>query len=258
MTRNDLFLLIFHALAGGLLALASASLALQFGGRSAERLPGESRRPHCVYCFKPLQWYEFFPLFGWLFRINSLQLPCPCGKRTKLWILPAVEISGFALGVAAVLIGGWTPRLIPLCLGLGVLPAIAAIDLAFRLIPNELNFALGLFGLIALGLQQTDFFLNLVGAAGLLGLGLLLALGYSKLRGREMLGLGDVKFFAAAGLWLPLILIPWFLMGAGVIGGLFGLIWRRAGGGHEFPFAPALCASLIGCIFFDMIHPLLF
>lgn len=252
MNNPELISALFDLLKGGVLGLVAASLATHFGYRSADRLPGESRRPHCVFCLRPLQVYEYFPLFGWLFRANALQLPCPCGKRKGLWTQPVVELTGFVLGLTAVAITGWSPLLIPVTLALGLLVAIAMIDLAFGLIPDELNLVLALLGLAALLLGQGDLFLGLVGSAGLLGLGLLLAIGYSKLRGREMLGLGDVKFFAAAGLWIPLMIIPWFLFIAGLLGAILGLVWRHFSGEKEFPFAPALCASLAGCLFYQL------
>ena len=252
MEQREYFSLIFDLLTGGALGLLSASLAAHFGYRSADRLPGESRKPHCFFCLRPLQLHEYFPLFGWLFRSETKTLPCPCGKRRGLWQQPVVEITGLVLGVAAVAVTGWSPLLIPVCLALGLLPAIAMIDLAFGIIPDELNIALGLLGLVGLILGQGDVFLGLVGSAGLLGLGLLLAIGYSKLRGKEMLGLGDVKFFAAAGLWLPLIIIPWFLVIAGFAGIALGLIWRFFTQSKEFPFAPALCLSLAGCLYYQL------
>lgn len=242
---------ILHLLAGGGLGMASAALAAHFGYRSADRLPGESRTPECVFCLRPLLWFEFFPLFGWLLRRDALALPCPCGKRKGQWPQPAVELLGFALGAIAVALAGWNWTIVPLCLGLGLLPAIGLIDLAFGVIPDGLNLLLAAFGfgwIVAKG----DVFMGLVTATGLLALGLLLALGYSKWRGREMLGLGDVKFFAAAGLWLPVTQVPVFLFAAGILGVLLGLLWQRAGGGKEFPFAPALCLSLAGCVFFQL------
>ncbi|MDD3183364.1 MAG: A24 family peptidase [Alphaproteobacteria bacterium] len=252
MDNSEFFAAIFDLLKGGLLSLVAASLATNFGYRSADRLPGESRKPHCVFCLRTLQLHEYFPLFGWLFRSNAKSLPCPCGKRKGLWTQPAVELIGFVLGIAAVAIAGWSTVLIPVCLALGLLVAIAMIDLAFGLIPDELNFGLALLGFAGLVLGQGDVFLGLVGAAGLLGLGLLLAIGYSKIRGREMLGLGDVKFFAAAGLWLPLMIIPWFLFISGLLGAVLGLVWHRVSGSKEFPFAPALCASLAGCLYYQL------
>ncbi len=243
---------ILHLLAGGALGLASAGLAAHFGYRSADRLPGESRRPECVYCLRPLQWNELFPLFGWLLRSAPTTLPCPCGQRRGIWPQPVAEILGFLLGMGAVALAGWSWAILPLCLGLGLLPAIASVDLAFTLIPDELNALLALTGLGWLVGSGNDIFLGLVSSAGLLALGLLLALGYSKWRGREMLGIGDVKFFAAAGLWLPAVHVPWFLAASGLVGIVFSLLWQRGGGGKEFPFAPALCLSLAGCVFYQL------
>lgn len=252
MEHSELLTYLMNLATGGAFALLAASLAMHFGYRSADRLPGESRSPHCVFCMRALQVHEYFPLFGWLLRPAMLKLPCPCGKRKGLWQQPAVEITGFVLGAGAVALTGWTPLLTPICLGLGLLPAIALIDLAFGLIPDELNIALAVLGLISLIMGEGDVFMGLIGSAGLLGLGLLLAIGYSKWRGREMLGIGDVKFFAAAGLWLPAMLIPWFLVAAGLLGAVIGLAWKHFVGGKEFPFAPALCLALAGCIFYQL------
>lgn len=252
MPESSLFLQILHALAGGMLGLFSASLAGHFGYRSADRLPGESRAPHCVYCLRKLRWREYVPLIGWLFRPAPLLFPCPCGKQTGLWAQPLTETVGFALGVAAVAFDHGSAPVIPLCLGLGILPAIAVIDLFFGLIPDELNLALAFFGFIELATGQGNFFMGLVAAAGLLAFSLFLAILYSKWRGRDMLGLGDVKLFAAAGLWLSLPTIPWFFTIAGATGALFGALWKRGGGGKEFPFAPAICLALAGCVFYQL------
>lgn len=243
---------ILHYLAGGMLGLISAGLAGHFGYRSADRLPGESRRPHCVFCLRPFRWYEIVPLFGWLLRPIFFALPCPCGKQRGLWPQPLAEITGFLLGIAAVSLAGWSWAVVPLCLGLGILPAIALVDLFFGLIPDELNIFLGFLGLLWLAASGGDVFLGLITAAGLLAFSLFLALVYSKWRGREVLGLGDVKLFTAAGLWLPVALVPWFLAAAGLIGSIFGLVWKRFGGGKEFPFAPAICLALAGSIFFEL------
>ena len=83
-----------------------------------------------------------------------------------------------------------------------------------------------------------DIYIALMVSASLLALGLFCAVVYSRWRGKEMLGLGDVKFFAAAGLWLDPQMVPWFLALAGIIGAITGLAWQRLGGGKESPFAP--------------------
>jgi prepilin signal peptidase PulO-like enzyme (type II secretory pathway) len=253
MSNHHIISQILHFAAGGGVAVMSAGFAGHFGYRAADRLPGESRLPQCVFCLRPLQWFESFPLFGWALRPNPKTLPCPCGKRTKLWRQPLIELVGLFLGLLAVALGGWPNTALPLCLGLGLLPAIAMIDIDFGLIPDEVNLLLGFFGFIWRLMRHGDVFLSLVGTAGLVGLGLLLALGYSKLRKREMLGLGDVKFFAAAGFWLPVTIVPSFLVLSGLFGAITGLIWKRKTGEKEFPFAPALCLALAFCIYYGIV-----
>jgi leader peptidase (prepilin peptidase) / N-methyltransferase len=242
---------VLHYLAAAALGLTSAGFAGHFGYRSADRLPGESRMPQCVFCLRPLRWFEYLPL-SWLFRANPLTLPCPCGKQKDQWPQPLAEITGLLLGIAAVAVHGWSWATVWLCLALGLLPAIALVDLFFGLIPDELNALLAIFGLGWLWTGQGDFFMALIGAVGLLGFSLFLAIVYSKWRKREMLGLGDVKLFAASGLWLPILTIPWFLAASGLIGAIFGLVWKHTGGSKEFPFAPAICLSLAGCIFWQL------
>ena len=103
-------------------------------------------------------------------------------------------------------------------LGLGLLPAIALVDLHFGIMPDGLNLLVAASGFVWIALGGDDFYTRSDPAAALLALGLFLALVYSRWRGKEMLGLGDVKFFAAAGLWLPLSLRrgfwPWRALSA--------------------------------------------
>jgi prepilin signal peptidase PulO-like enzyme (type II secretory pathway) len=201
---------------------------------------------------RAFRWQDIFPLFGWLLRPDTLALPCPCGQRKGLWAQPAAELLGLALGIVGVYLAGWSPMIIPLCLGLGLLPAMAMIDFQFGIIPDGLNILTALFGLWWIAASGGDIYMALIITAGLLAVGLFCALAYSRWRKKEMLGLGDVKFFAAAGMWLQPEMAPWFLAFAGIIGLGLGLMWRRAGGGKEFPFAPALCFSLATCILYQL------
>lgn len=88
---------------------------------------------------------------------------------------------------------------------IGVLIALAIIDMRHWILPDELNLALGLCG-IAFHLLTAYRFLEpmdmLLGAA--LGAGMLYVIRFFSNRhyGRDTLGLGDVKLMGAAGLWL--------------------------------------------------------
>ncbi|MDX2028517.1 MAG: A24 family peptidase [Alphaproteobacteria bacterium] len=239
-----MFETLLHFLIGGLIGLVSASLALQFGWRSADRMPGESRWPHCVYCLSPFRWQSLVPLFGWLRRPERFALPCPCGKRKGWWPQPAAEGVGFLLGALGMSLAGWSALALVLCVMLGLVTAIALIDLHFGIMPDGLTALVAALGLVWLMLGGGDLYAGLMVAGGMLLLGLFCAIVYSRWRGQEMLGLGDVKFFAAAGLWLQPSLAPWFLALAGTMGAIGGLVWQRMGGGKESPFAPSLCLAL--------------
>ena len=245
---------ILHFLVGGGLGLIAASIAHHFGWRSADRMPGESRWPSCSFCMHTLTWQDIFPFFGWLIRPDTLRLSCPCGLRKGLWSQPVAEILGFALGIGGMYLANWSLMAIPLCLGLGLLPAMALIDLHFGVIPDGLNLCLAFFGLIWVVVSGNSLSVALMISGGLLLLGLFFALVYSKWRGREMLGLGDVKFFAAAGLWLQPQSMPWFLAIAGIAGAIMGVSWQKLSGSKESPFAPALCASLAFCILYQIVQ----
>jgi len=87
-------------------------------------------------------------------------------------------------------------------------------------------------------------------AGALLGalIGWGLQTGYHRLRKRDGLGTGDVKFLAVAGLWLGAInLIP-LLFFSGVLGVLTATLWQWLRRGALFPFGPALALSLWICV----------
>ena len=85
--------------------------------------------------------------------------------------------------------------------------AIALYDARRFIIPNVLNaasFALALAHAVALdpGAAAEEIVLALVRAAAAAGVFLAIKLGYRWLRGREGLGMGDVKLAGVAGAWL--------------------------------------------------------
>src|SRR5690606_11939354 len=96
-----------------------------------------------------------------------------------------------------------------LCLAAAVilLLALSLIDLKHWILPDELNIALGITGMIfnmTTAYRYVDI-TNMVGGA-LLGSGLLYGIRFFANRHykQDALGLGDVKLLGAAGLWLGL------------------------------------------------------
>lgn len=133
-------------------------------------------------------------------------------------------------------------------IGLALLLAgISAADLRSWRIPDGLNAALGLLGLYWAGWSGA----LLAGLAGaLVGLAgaLLIRLAYFRLRGRQGLGLGDVKFLGAAGAWVGWDGLPALLLIASVSGLVLVLAERAAGrdlgAASRVAFAPHLSLGL--------------
>jgi leader peptidase (prepilin peptidase) / N-methyltransferase len=121
----------------------------------------------------------------------------------------AVGVATAAASVAAVPgVAGW--------LGAGlalIMLAIAAVDARYFIIPDALNaagLALGLVHAVMVGEGSAIESLALAAlrAAALALVFLALRLIYARLRGRQGLGLGDVKLAAVAGAWLGWNAIP--------------------------------------------------
>ena len=125
------------------------------------------------------------------------------------------------VAVAALAVGGvaaslWAAPGLPGCLGAAlalIMLAIALIDARLFIIPNELTAAAFILALADAAMQAPDAMWEAIGTALTRGAALaLLFLGlralYRRLRGRDGLGLGDVKLAGVAGAWLGLLTIP--------------------------------------------------
>src|SRR5215471_18143113 len=98
--------------------------------------------------------------------------------------------------------------------GLAVLMvAIAAVDARRFIIPDKLTAAALVLGLVYAAMEETDIWAQALAWSVLRGaISALAFLGvrmfYSRLRGREGIGLGDVKLAGVAGVWLDWSIIP--------------------------------------------------
>jgi len=231
----------------GLLAVLAAPFLASFMAVVVERYPLEegtvAGRSRCASCARPLRAHELVPLISFLLQRGRCR---GCGAAIPLW-LPAMELAALLLTMQAmtVLGAGWQVWIAAILAVM--LLGITTIDLRHFLIPDFLSLPLVLSGLsLALAAPdrwQSAFERSLGALAGYLLLAGIAA-GYARLRGREGLGLGDAKLFAAAGAWtgwqgLPFVLLTASLAGlVGVLGlRLFG---RRLGAADAVAFGPYL------------------
>jgi prepilin signal peptidase PulO-like enzyme (type II secretory pathway) len=122
--------------------------------------------------------------------------------------------------------------------------AIAVIDFRTYRIPDWLSLPLIAAGLAWAVLTDRHWPAHLTGAAaGYASLALFGAL-YFRLRGREGLGLGDAKLFAAGGAWLGWQALPLVLALAAVAGLIFALATKRREPAAQIAFGPWLALGI--------------
>lgn len=159
-------------------------------------------------------------------------------------------------GMAAFSFYAHVPKtaLLSCLLGWGML-AIAAIDARRFTIPDWLSLPAIIVGLVASGSMldpSKGHLVNMEHVTGALLGGSSLWLvreGYFGLRGREGLGLGDVKLTAAAGAWTGWEHLPYVILLAAVAALAFALAWaiaRRKGlsGTERIPLGTFLAPSI--------------
>lgn len=135
-----------------------------------------------------------------------------------------------------------------LCLLGGVL---AWIDIRHGIIPNELNLTIAALGLAKAGLLG-GWHAGLLAAGAGVTIGVLVWLFrrmYYVLRRVQGLGLGDVKFLAAAGTWISVFELPMLLLVASLAAlvaiGVLRLTGRPMTRQSLIPFGPFLALGLL-------------
>jgi len=234
--------------------VAAALLGLLFGSFAAlvaYRLPrGEAitaGRSHCPKCGHALGLADLVPVLSYLLSRGRCR---HCGGGIALRY-PLIEIVTALLFVLALMVAG--PGWPALALGLlaAGLVVLTAIDLEYQIIPDQISLALAGLGLGYQALtdnRHMAWLLALAGAAAGISIAWLLRALFQRTRGREALGLGDVKFFAVAGLWAGIYGLADFMMISGLAGLLFASGWRWRGGDAVFPFGPALAFGLYSVV----------
>lgn len=217
------------------------------------RLPRDEKvgavRSQCPSCKTKLGVRDLLPVFSWLLARGK----CRHCKKKVHWRYPAIElITGAATLGLALLVGVNMLYLWLLILVLSVI-ALIVTDLEHYIIPDELQITMLVAGIgFAVSAEipyEAPIYGFLVGG----GIGLALKYGYIYFRGKDGLGMGDVKLLAVAGVWLGMEPLVPFLFFSGVIGVVSAMLWRVAGKGEVFPFGPALAISLLLCLLFPVI-----
>lgn len=208
-------------------------------------------RSRCPHCGHQIRWFENIPVVSYLaLRGKCGNCDAPISAR-----YPAVELVCGALCAWCGWNWGLTWEALVWCGFSASVLALACIDWDTTLLPDDITLPLLWAGLCAagLGLINTALTDALWGAvAGYLSLWLVYW-AFKLITGKEGMGYGDFKLFAAFGAWFGWqALIPVILM-ASVIGAVVGIaikVWGQLREGGYVPFGPFLAmAGLTSMIF---------
>jgi leader peptidase (prepilin peptidase) / N-methyltransferase len=178
-------------------------------GRSV--LTGRSR---CDKCRRTLGPIELVPIVSW-FLVKGRCRGCgaPIDKRHL-----AIEAGAALIGLTAIFAHPLPTAVFTAVFGWWLF-LLAALDVEHHWLPDRLTWSLLFAGLpvawVGVGPPLAD---RLIGAAAGFLLLALVGWAYRRLRGREGLGGGDPKLLGAIGAWLGWAMLPYVLLGAGLVG----------------------------------------
>jgi leader peptidase (prepilin peptidase)/N-methyltransferase len=227
--------------------------AAELDGRpaAAEPEPYNLVRPRsrCPACQAPIRAAHNIPVLSWLL----LRGRCAACQAAISVRYPIVEL---ATGIAFAAVAwrfGFGPSALLACVFTAYLVALTGIDIDRQLLPDILTIPLLWVGLVAslwLGAGDApppaalrDAVIGAVG--GYVFLWLVFHL-FRLVTGKEGMGYGDFKLFAAIGAWLGWQMLPLVLLLAAFVGAAVGIAMMaasRLGRGVPIPFGPYLAGA---------------
>ena len=237
----------------------AAELAQLEAEKQGKKPPADTQAPfnlmtprsRCPACGHAVQWYENVPVLSYLF----LRGRCSACKAPISARYPLVELLTGALFFFCIYRWGVTPVGFAWCGFSAALVALAFIDWDTTLLPDDITLPLLWAGLLSAAFQLTNVPLHASvtgAAAGYLSLWLVYW-GFKLATGKEGMGYGDFKLFAALGAWFGWqALVPIILMSS-IIGAIIGIamkIFSSLREGGYIPFGPFLVgAGLTAMVF---------
>jgi leader peptidase (prepilin peptidase)/N-methyltransferase len=225
----------------------------------------------CPKCGKEIKAYDNIPVVSWLL----LRGKCRGCKAPISPMYPIVEFLTGILFLGSYLVFGLTFETIKWCAFSAILVVLVFTDYRERILPDVVNYTGLAIGLIlSLFTQPSDGtsmwianklfdfpppvpVLSLIDAVvgALVGSGLLwlVSEAYFRLRGREGMGLGDVKMMLMAGAFLGAKRTLLTILAGSLLGSVLGIAIiaaKRKDSDYELPFGTFLGAGALLVVFF--------
>jgi leader peptidase (prepilin peptidase) / N-methyltransferase len=258
-----IFVFLFGLIIGSFLNVCIVRIP---GGKSIV-LPASA----CTKCGAAIRPYDNIPVVSYLLLGGK----CRKCKNPISAMYPAVELLTGLLFLGCYEVFGLTPEALKWAIFSAIMVVLVFTDLRERILPDVVNytgFALGLglsfftspFDGTALAIAKRIFdfpppapvlsFVDAVfGAAAGSGLLWLVSEVYFRLRGREGMGLGDVKMMLMAGAFLGLKRTLLTIFAGSILGSVLGvavILARRKDSDYELPFGTFLGMAALLVVFF--------
>lgn len=207
-------------------------------------------RSACPHCGAPITALQNIPVVSWL----ALGGKCAACRAPISARYPVVELATAVLSAVVAWHFGWHWQTLAALVFTWVLVALTVIDLDHQLLPDVLTLPLLWLGLLLTvawqpGLRApapVDPVSAIVGAAaGYLSLWLVYW-AFKLATGKEGMGYGDFKLFAAFGAWMGWQMLPLIILLSAVTGAVVGIALIVARGRDRnipIPFGPYLAAA---------------
>ena len=225
----------------------------------------------CPNCGEPIRPYDNIPVISYLVLGGKCR-----GCKTKISLMyPLVELLTGLLFVACYLVFGFTVVALKWAVFAAILIVLVFTDLRERILPDLVNFTgFGMGLALSLFVKPTDgtalWIANrtfdypppapvlsladaILGAAIGSGMLWLVSEAYFRLRGREGMGLGDVKMMLMAGAFLGAKKTILTILAGSILGSVLGIaviLAKRKGADYELPFGTFLGAGALLVVFF--------
>ncbi len=220
-----------------------------------------SPRSHCPRCATMIAWYDNVPVLSYVFLLARCR-HCRASISARY---PIVELLTGALFAAIVWRLGLEWAALKWCAFAAILVELAFSDLETRILPDEFTKGGALLGVVLAPIvplpesvvhfvtvlfwpsasEALASLINSLATAAFLSGGLyLMGVLYQRFRGRDGLGLGDVKMVAMLGAFLGLETALLALMIGSLLGSVLGMVWitlrRASAASYELPFGSFL------------------
>jgi leader peptidase (prepilin peptidase) / N-methyltransferase len=225
----------------------------------------------CPKCHAEIKAYDNIPVLSWLILGGKCR-----GCKTKISpMYPSVEFLTGVLFVVCYLLFGESLATAKWCVLSALIVVLTATDIRERMLPDAVNltgFVMGLlFSIFMFPIDGASLWLSnlmfefpppravlsvvdaLMGAAVGAGLLWIVGEGYFKLRGKEGMGLGDVKMMGMVGAFLGVRRTLLTVLFGSLLGSVIGIVIvlaTRKGRDYELPFGAFLGAGALLVIYF--------